>query len=371
MISYEVAENLLTGYRNALAHLRTREEDARRRFICESDEDRWLDQFGSPYAADADHRLGPSKALRRLMWKTQVFSNKTNPHYRNRFSHTLEVANVAVAAASILGLNHELCRAMSYGHDSGHTPFGHPGEEFLSEMMGEGKKFRHEIFGVVIAQKIERKGAGLNLTLQTLLGMLMHSRGKGQMVISSGVPEEVNLLMFADKIGYLWPDVNDIFMRGVLKLDDFPELKALVNWFGGNQRERIRTCLVGLCQESAQEGHISFGKGEIGRQFALTKDLMYGIYEGVPGDAKGKKKKLRHSQMELVYEYLCRTLPEGVNPAATFALMGDNEILNLAGRDHLRPGDLDEFSIAEILPYLKGVDPTDPDMGWEGYPVAV
>ena len=88
MISYEVAENLLTGYRNALAHLRTREEDARRRFICESDEDRWLDQFGSPYAADADHRLGPSKALRRLMWKTQVFSNKTNPHYRNRFSHT-------------------------------------------------------------------------------------------------------------------------------------------------------------------------------------------------------------------------------------------------------------------------------------------
>jgi len=371
MIGYEEAVQMLLGCRGALAHLRTDDKEARRRFICESDEDRWLDKFSSPYAADADHRLGPSKALRRLMWKTQVFSNKTNPHYRNRFSHTLEVANVAVAAARILGLNHELCRAMSYGHDSGHTPFGHPGEEFLSEMMGKGKKFRHEIFGVVIAQKIERKGAGLNLTLQTLLGMLLHSRGKGQMAISSGVPEEVNLEMFADKIGYLWPDVNDIFMRGVLKLKDFPALKALVDWFGGNQRERIRTCLVGLCQESAQEGHISFGKGEIGQQFARTKDLMYEIYEGAPGDIKGMKRKLHRSQMELVYEYLCRILPEDVNPAAAFALMGDNEIMNLASRDHLRPDDLKEFSIVEILPHLKGVDPTDPDMDWEGHLVAV
>jgi dGTPase len=368
MISYRMSDKLFAGYRNALAHLRTRDEDARRRFICESDEDRWLDQFGSPYAADADHRLGPSKALRRLMDKTQVFSNKTNPHFRNRFSHTMEVTNVAVVGAHILGLNAELCRAISYGHDIGHTPFGHPGEEFLGSMMS-GKKFRHEAFGVVVAQKIERKGVGLNLTRQTLLGMLNHSRGKDELK-PSGLSAEVDLTMVSDKIGYLWPDINDIFFRGSLKLSDFPALKERVEWFGSNQRQRVRTSVVGLCEESALAGRISFGQEEIGQRFAEVKKMMYEIYEGVPGDVNGKKKKLRHSQMELAYEYLCRTLPEDVNPAAAFALMGDNEIMAIASRDHLRPEDLAEFSIAEILPYLKGVDPTDPDMDWEGHLVA-
>ncbi|MCF6276505.1 MAG: HD domain-containing protein [Candidatus Magasanikbacteria bacterium] len=177
-----------------------------------------------------------------------------------------------VKPARILGLNHELCSASAIGHDIGHTPFGHAGESFLAEVTG--KKFRHNIFSVVIAQFIERTGSGLGLTHQTLSGMKNHSRGGGDVVSDLKASLEDNLLMLGDKIAYTWSDINDIFFRlKLLDIADFPELQILMNWFGNNQRERMKTCIIGLCNESVEKNTISFIDSDAGAKFNRIKKL--------------------------------------------------------------------------------------------------
>ncbi|HSD12179.1 MAG TPA: HD domain-containing protein [Patescibacteria group bacterium] len=355
----------LEAVRGCLSHLAAKDADARRRQQ-EEDEDAWMAPFGSPYAADVN-KLLCSKAIRRLGRKTQVVAEPVNGHVRDRLSHTFEVASVATTVARILGLNADLCQATALGHDIGHTPYGHFGEKFMTELIG--KEFRHEVFSVVVAQKIERKGKGLNLCHRTLRGMLEHSRGEGDLRLGDGA-EEGNVTMYADKIAYVMADFNDLFSRrsiaeGAPKLDDHPKLAAEMAWFGPNQRSRVATCVAGLCLESAAKGRVSFADCEAAQRFAAAKKLMYDVYHGIHWE--GADEELR-----LVYEWLefsqrCRAPAPVADPRILLALLNDRDVRLIADAwgncDH---PDIDALSIADVIPHLAGVtiDLADPDLDW-------
>ena len=236
-----------------LARLKTTDTVARRRF---DDEEDLMIPGASPYRQDADMKIALAKALRQLMFKTQVVSSPINGLIRNRASHTLEVVGVATLIADILGLNVDLARAIALGHDIGHVPFGHSGEDFLSQVLG--KTFRHEVFGVIRAQKIERSGKGLNLTHQTLSGIRWHSRGSGKLTVSDEMGAEAVVVMFSDKISYILSDYNDLVKRHLLPEDETKEVTGLISELGANQRERTARIAKALCQESATMGEISF-----------------------------------------------------------------------------------------------------------------
>jgi dGTPase len=342
-----------------LAEKKTRDEDARRRRSDAEDEDAYILNFGSPYAVDATQKILLSKALRRLSYKTQVLTVASNAHVRTRAIHTYEVASLSTLIARILGLNESLCQAIAFGHDIGHAPFGHLGEKFLSKVAG--KNFRHEVFGVVIAQHIERKGKGLNLTRQVLEGILKHSRGSGDLAIDEKISQEANAVMVSDKIVYIWADVNDVFVRTrLLDIHNFPELLKLVNECGKNQRERIAFCVKNLCLESAKTGRISFSDCEAARKMSLIKKVMYEIYDLV--DLQNSAEIL-----ERVYEFLTKTkIAKDIDPALVLALMTDNDAMSLSSKTIINAEDFYKCSVAELLPHLKGrnIDFTDPDLDW-------
>ena len=131
----------------------------------------------SPYQRDRD-RIIHSSSFRRLKHKTQVFVNTEGDHYRTRLTHSMEVAQIARTLARSLGLNEDLCETLSLSHDLGHTPFGHAGEDVLSECMFRYGGFDHNIQTLRVVTFIEKKYykfKGLNLTIETLEGLIKHN----------------------------------------------------------------------------------------------------------------------------------------------------------------------------------------------------
>jgi len=353
----------LREVRGCLSSVATPDAAARRRYDDHRDDDRVLGLCVSPFEIDAV-KLSNSKAMRRLFRKTQVVSLPTNAHTRNRGTHTLEVECLSTLVARILGLNASLCRAGALGHDQGHVGFGHAGEKFISEKTG--KPFRHEVFGVVVAQKLERRGRGLNLTWQTLDVMRSHSRGSGELNAGQTSPEG-NVVMFADKIAYLFADYNDMFKRDSMngarmRVEDYEGLEEAVGWFGGTQRQRQYNCLAQLCLESAERGEVSFTTSEAAQRFAVALKAMYQAYRAINWSGVG-------SVIDSVYGVLERNLPD-VDPALVYALLTEQDIEAIhaqALRSHLGMGDfLRAFSVVEIMPYLRGkdIDFANPDLDW-------
>src|SRR5262249_30487483 len=119
------------------------------------------------YQRDRD-RILHTKAFRRLKHKTQVFIAPAGDHYVTRMTHTLEVAQIARTIARALNLNEDLTEAISLGHDIGHAPFGHAGEEALAVLLGVS--WRHNVQGTRVVEKLENNGAGLNLTWEVREG---------------------------------------------------------------------------------------------------------------------------------------------------------------------------------------------------------
>ena len=124
------------------------------------------------YQRDID-RIVHSKSFRRLMHKTQVFLQPEGDHYRTRMTHTLEVSRIAGTITRALGLNEDLAEAIAMGHDLGHTPFGHAGEDALSQCLG--KPFRHNEQSLRVVDVLEKDGRGLNLTHEVRNGILCHT----------------------------------------------------------------------------------------------------------------------------------------------------------------------------------------------------
>ena len=346
---------------DCLAHKKTPDSVARRRQPSKSDEDQWMMIRGDDFSVDASGKIATSKALRRLGAKTQVLTANINAHVRKRLTHTFEVANIATVIARILGLNEDLCRAIAYGHDIGHAPFGHLGEAFISEITG--KDFRHATFGVIIAQRIERQGNGLNLTYQVLEGILGHSGSSNVLPGTKGVEisEEAKVVKYSDKISFTLADVNDIFRRTkILDLGAFPQIDKLLRLCGDSQRERVAFYIAGLCRESAEKGYVSFKTSEPAQIFAELKHNMDKVYSLV---------NLQNSAEILgrVYSFLSKTTLIGdVNPAIVLALMTDDDVLYLYRKDCINVRDFYDCSVAEIIEHLNGknIDFSNPDLDW-------
>lgn len=344
-------------YRGCLSHLAFPSQETVGRKYPLSETEAELDRV-NPFLRDETALLG-SKALRRLGNKTQVYTDPKNPHVRHRSDHTHETVSAAVWIAACTGLNVELCRVIALGHDLGHSPYGHLGEDAISRLTG--KKFKHEVFGVVVAQEIERKGLGLNLSWEVLNGMYRHS-GTSVFPTELNLPLECRVGSFADKISYLFADVND-----AQRLDSpaAEEAAKKAHFFGSNHRERTQTCLRALIQESAAMGGLSFSESETAQAFLEFRNWMYTeVYEQL-----NDLRSTLCSSLSAVYELLCR-LPyfEGCDPAVLLALMTDREIDDLPTilRNKRSPKleEIAHLGIVEIAPHIKGkqIDFTQVDL---------
>ena len=178
----------------------------------------------TPFQRDRD-RIVHSKAFRRLKHKTQVFIAPEGDHYRTRLTHTLETAGIARTVARALALNEDLTEAIALGHDLGHPPFGHVGEQVLDEGVSEsyGVRFRHNEHSLRIVERLERDGHGLNLNEDVRDGILNHT--------GAGVPLtlEGRIVRLVDRIAYINHDIDDAIRAGVLRREELPvdEISAL------------------------------------------------------------------------------------------------------------------------------------------------
>jgi dGTPase len=221
----------------------------------------------TPFQRDRD-RIVHSKAFRRLKHKTQVFISPEGDHYRTRLTHTLEAAGIARTCARALALNEDLTEAIVLGHDLGHPPFGHIGEEVLDACLQEryGVRFRHNHHSLRVVERIERDGTGLNLTEAVRDGILRHT---GPELPSS---LEGRIVRVVDRIAYINHDIDDALRAGVLSPDDLPaaEIEAL----GATGSERIDTLVRDLVEGSAAAGDIVQGE-EAGAAMGRLRSFMF------------------------------------------------------------------------------------------------
>ena len=193
-------------------------------------------------------RILHSKAFRRLKHKTQVFIAPLGDHYVTRLTHTLEVSQIARTIARALNLNEDLAEAIALGHDLGHTPFGHIGEDELDKILPGG--FRHSRQSLNVVDRIEREGRGLNLTWEVRQGILMHSKPRGDFLaaLDNDITLEAQIVRTSDAVAYINHDLADAFRAGILSDEDLPASVARV--LGNRHSERIDTIVCGIIDHS-------------------------------------------------------------------------------------------------------------------------
>src|SRR5919107_3809026 len=227
----------------------------------------------TPFQRDRD-RIVHSKAFRRLKHKTQVFISPEGDHYRTRLTHTLEAAGIARTCARALGLNEDLTEAIVLGHDLGHPPFGHIGEEVLDACLRAryGVGFRHNFHSLRVVERIERDGAGLNLTEQVRDGILRHT-GEDLPATLEG-----RIVRLVDRVAYINHDIDDALRAGILRPEDLPadEIAAL----GATSSLRIDTLVRDLVERSGQAGDIVQGDAVGGAMDRLRTFMFERVYLG-------------------------------------------------------------------------------------------
>src|SRR5881397_3669959 len=262
--SLRIRERTEEAERKALAAYATKSADAKRAKPEEPSPTR------TSFAVDRD-RIVHSKAFRRTKHKTQVFLAPVGDHYRTRLTHILEVNQIGRAIARALRLNEDLVEAMALGHDIGHTPFGHTGEELLARFLPEG--FRHNQQSVRIAEKLENNGAGLRLTMQTLDCMLKHSSPTegGLETAAWGEPEtpEGWVVRYADKIAYLHHDIDDAMRAEIVREEDIPpQIRASL---GRDRAERLDTMIYDVIVTSYGKPEVTMSDEVLDATNALRK----------------------------------------------------------------------------------------------------
>jgi len=181
------------------------------------------------------------KAFRRLKHKTQVFIAPLGDHYVTRLTHTLEVSQIARTISRALNLNEDLAEAIALGHDLGHTPFGHVGEEILNELCPEG--FRHNEQSLRVVDYLENEGQGLNLTWEVRDGILNHSKGEID-ILGEGWADNIGTMeghvcKMADVVAYINHDLDDAIRAGFITGDDLPRSSVAI--LGVTNSQRINT----------------------------------------------------------------------------------------------------------------------------------
>jgi len=207
------------------------------------------DPIRTAFQRDRD-RIIHSKSFRRLKHKTQVFIAPLGDHYVTRLTHTLEVSQIARTIARALSLNEDLAEAISLGHDLGHTPFGHTGEDVLNELYKEG--FRHNEQSLRIVDFLEKDGRGLNLTWEVRDGILNHSKTGAENILGEDWGEvgtlEGEVVRVADIVAYINHDIGDAIRAGIITEDELP--KAAVRVLGPGHSPRINTMVGDIIENS-------------------------------------------------------------------------------------------------------------------------
>lgn len=191
-------------------------------------------------------RILHSNSFRRMKHKTQVYIAPKGDHYRTRMTHTLEVAQIGRTIARALSLNEDLTEAIAFGHDMGHTPFGHVGESALNDICGH---FKHNEQGVRIVEHLEKNGQGLNLTNEVRDGILHHTGN------IHAYTWEGRLIKYADRIAYLCHDFDDAERSNILTAKDLPvEVREL---FGMTHSDMITAMVMDLITYSLDKHTLS------------------------------------------------------------------------------------------------------------------
>lgn len=245
-------------------------------------------------------RIIHSQSFRRLMNKTQVFLAPAGDHYRTRLTHTLEVAQVARIIARALRLNEDLAEAGALGHDLGHTPFGHAGEDALRQCFDPG--FTHYEQSLRVVDRLENGGEGLNLTWEVRDAILNHT-GANMASTLEGV-----IIKYADRIAYINHDIDDACRAGILTLEDIPaELRSTL---GQGHSERINTMVTSVITASQGKPEISMTPEVSDAMSELRKFLFEKVYLNPVAKAEEKKAKALLIQLYDYYSEHPERMPE-------------------------------------------------------------
>lgn len=222
-------------------------------------------RYRTAYQRDRD-RIVHSKAFRRLMHKTQVFLAPEGDHFRTRLTHTIEVSQIARTIARALALNEDLTEAIAMGHDLGHTPFGHNGEEFLNQRHPGG--FRHNEQSLRVVDVLEPRGSGfgMNLTREVRDGILRHTGPELPCTL------EGRIVRFSDRIAYINHDIDDALRSGVIRREDLPA--DCIEVLGADHRTRIHRLVSNLVENSDGRNEIRMS-GPMSLHMDKLRDFMF------------------------------------------------------------------------------------------------
>lgn len=238
------------------------------------------DILRNDYQRDRDKILH-TKSFRRLSHKTQVFLAAEGDHFRTRLTHTLEVAQIARTIARALGLNEDLTEAISLGHDLGHTPFGHTGEEALARSIARHRGvdpaspeaeglYRHNEQSLRVVECIENGGKGLNLTPEVRDGILNHTGDLRAETL------EGRIVGTADRIAYVNHDIDDAIRAGILSEGDLPDTTHAV--LGPDHSSRIQTLVMDMVETSAAADDIRMSDSVWDAMMELRAFLFARVY---------------------------------------------------------------------------------------------
>jgi dGTPase len=248
----------------------------------------------TPFQRDRD-RIVHSKAFRRLKHKTQVFIAPEGDHYRTRLTHTLETCGIARTVARALGLNEDLTEAIGLGHDLGHPPFGHIGEEALDEALreGAGRSFRHNRQSLRVVDVLERDGRGLNLTEAVRDGILNHTGSEAPGTL------EGRLVRLVDRVAYINHDIDDALRARIIVPDDLPVAEIeLLGPTGGRRIDRLATDIV---ERSRAAGDIAQSEEVGGAMLRLRKFMFERVYLGA--EARSEHERVHRTLRGLFDHY--------------------------------------------------------------------
>jgi dGTPase len=259
----------------------------------------------TPFQRDRD-RIVHCKAFRRLKHKTQVFVAPSGDHYRTRLTHTLEVTQISRTVARALALNEDLAEAIGLGHDLGHPPFGHVGEDALDRCLQErfGIVFRHYEHSLRVVDVLERDGRGLNLTEPVRNGIVSHSGRSAPPATPEG-----RIVRLMDRVAYINHDIDDAVRAGVLAPGDLPAGPLQI--LGTTGERRIDTLVHDLVEHSATAGDIVQG-AVVGEAMAELRTFMFDrVYLGPVATRE-------HTKIDLVirslFDHFCAH-PEEIPPS--------------------------------------------------------
>jgi dGTPase len=241
----------------------------------------------TPFQRDRD-RIVHSKPFRRLKGKTQVFIDPAGDHYRTRMTHTLETTGIARVVARALRLNEDLTEAIGLGHDTGHPPFGHAGEEQLDRCLAErfGTGFRHNEQSLRIAEE-------LNLTAEVRDGILTHTGDQEPQTL------EGKIVRLVDRVAYINHDIDDAIRYGLLAPEELP--RAELELLGETGSSRIDTLVGDLIESSGRAGDIVQSEDVGTAMLALRAFMFERVYLGE--HARGEHDRA-HSTISKIFDHL-------------------------------------------------------------------